>query len=387
MVPLGFQERPRVSALRFPIPPSTRSCECSRPLNHTSAGLRPDATIAPLVRTNKNPRLGRYIHLLLCPICGGQVDLEESEIVCSTCSAAFSVRNGVPNLLYQDSTDSNEAEVTDRIKHFYEENPFPDYEGFEDLAGLLEKAREGVFARLLDEQIPFGSRVLECGCGTGQLTNFLGIAHRTVIGTDLSLASLALAEAFRERHSLENVYFLQMNLFRPVFSADAFDFVICNGVLHHTGDPKRGFQKLAGLVRPGGYLLVGLYHRYGRLATDLRRLLFRLFGKQLSFLDPRFRRQDLGQTRWSAWFADQYQNPHESKHTIAAVLKWIEDSGLTFVRSIPDTYLLEPFSEEERLFCPRPVASRPELAIRELLLTFSPDVEGGFFSIIARKQL
>jgi len=36
-----------------------------------------------------------------------------------------------------------------------------------------------------------------------------------------------------------------------------------------------------------------------------------------------------------AWFADQYQHPHESKHTIGEVLRWFSESGLKFVRGVP----------------------------------------------------
>ena len=48
----------------------------------------------------------------------------------------------------------------------------------------------------MNEQIPFNVNVLEVGCGTGQLTNYLGLASRNVFGTDMCLNSLKLAEVF-----------------------------------------------------------------------------------------------------------------------------------------------------------------------------------------------
>jgi len=39
---------------------------------------------------------------------------------------------------------------------------------------------------LLNDAIPFGARVLEVGCGTGQLSIFLSLANREVIGADLT---------------------------------------------------------------------------------------------------------------------------------------------------------------------------------------------------------
>ena len=39
-----------------------------------------------------------------------------------------------------------------------------------------------------------GSKILEVGCGTGQLSNFLSRYNRKLFGIDLSESSLAMAE-------------------------------------------------------------------------------------------------------------------------------------------------------------------------------------------------
>lgn len=334
-------------------------------------------------RWDEKVRISRCLKLLRCPGCGSGLAEGETALRCTRCSHEFPIVEGIPRLFVP--SDSAGKAVETAVQAFYEAHPFPDYEGFEDLASLIEKAREGVFARRLDEAIPFGARVLDCGCGTGQLANFLGVAHRTVFGTDASAASLRLAEEFRSRHGLENVFFLQMNLFRPTFAAASFDVVICNGVLHHTPDPRTGFRVLARLVRPGGYLVVGLYHRWARLGTDLRRLLFRVTGDRLVFLDPRVRREHLGERRRRAWFADQYRNPHESKHTIREVCTWIAAEGLELVRTLPSRAFFRLFGEADDLFAPEPEVGFLETRIREVALALRGDGEGGFFTVIARR--
>jgi SAM-dependent methyltransferase len=326
-----------------------------------------------------------YTHLLICPACSDDLGLDESSLVCSGCGASFPIRSGIPLLHWAREDSSPGEKLTAEVRSFYETHPFPDYEGTEDIASLLQKARASVFARLLDEQIPFGVRVLECGCGTGQLSNFLGIAHRTVFGTDLSLSSLSLAEDFRGAHNLNRVFFLQMNLFCPVFPEKSFDYVLSNGVLHHTFDPRYGFELLSSLIRPGGYLVVGLYHRFGRLWTDVRRQLFRVTGDGLAFLDPRIRKSGLGRDRRAAWFEDQYRNPHESKHSVSEVLKWLDRAGLRFIKSIPKTRILSGFWENEELFRPEPPGAVLERFLSELSMAFRADPEGGFFTIIAQK--
>ena len=206
---------------------------------------------------------------------------------CSACKSQYPVENGIP-LLFQPHAGKNN--VTDTVKSFYEENPFPNYDDLDSRQSLLDKARRGLFAKLLDEQLPDGAAVAEIGCGTGQLTTFLGMHwNRRVIGTDLCFNSLRLAKGFRDRFEIANAAFLQMNLFRPALRPEAFDAVISNGVLHHTGDPIGGFQSIARLVKPGGLAIIGLYNTIGRLPTDFRRFVFRVTGDRLRTLDSHLR--------------------------------------------------------------------------------------------------
>src|SRR5262249_12314497 len=137
---------------------------------------------------------------------------------------------------------SDPDDVTEKVKAFYEATPFPNYDDHDSVRSLIDKARRGRYARARDPAISYNSRVLEVGRGTGQLSNFLGISCRRVIGTDLCLNALRLGEQFRQDHGLDRVWFVQMNLFCPCFKREQFDVILCNGVLHHTADPFGGFQ-------------------------------------------------------------------------------------------------------------------------------------------------
>ena len=176
-----------------------------------------------------------------------------------------------------------------------------------------------------------------------------------------------------------------MNLFRPAFKPGSFDLVVSNGVLHHTADPFRAFQSISRLVKPGGYLLVGLYHRYGRLITDLRRLVFRFSRDRFTGLDPNLRMGGFAAAKWRAWFMDQYKNPHESKHTIGEVLGWLDEIGFDFVQSIPHSKPFRPFSDRENLFESKIPGNTLERAIVELGMIASGSREGGFFVVIGRR--
>jgi 2-polyprenyl-3-methyl-5-hydroxy-6-metoxy-1,4-benzoquinol methylase/uncharacterized protein YbaR (Trm112 family) len=303
---------------------------------------------------------------------------------CTQCGRQFAIEDGIPLMFAPHEGFGTTGDVTEMVKAFYEETPFPNYDDHDSVRSLIEKSRRGLYADALNASIPFNTTVLEVGCGTGQLSNFLGISCRRVIGTDLCLNSLRLGEAFRRQHHLSRVRFVQMNLFRPCFKPEQFDVVLCNGVLHHTSDPQGGFRSLVPLVRPGGHIIIGLYNKYGRLATDVRRAVFRATGNRARWLDP-YLRTRIGSEKQRAWFADQYQHPHESKHTVNEVLDWFGEAGLSFVRGVPSVSGQDRGIVRGELFRPAPIGSKRDRLASQLKQILTGSREGGFFLMIAQR--
>ncbi|MEE3328019.1 MAG: methyltransferase domain-containing protein [Myxococcota bacterium] len=330
--------------------------------------------------------LAQHIDIFQCPKCQGNLRLDDEEMRCTECNQGFPIDDDIPMLFWPDEADENGDDVVQTVKDFYEETPFPDYNDFDSVGSLVQKARQGIFARMLDEQVPPGVRVIECGCGTGQLSNFLSITNRTVFGTDMCMNSLRLGQNFAREHQLSRVRFVQHNLLRPAFKPESFHLVISNGVLMTTPDPFETFRTISELVEPGGYILIGLYHRYGRLVTDARRLLFNMTGDRFLSLDPNLRNESLSDARRRAWFLDQYKHPHEVKHTIGQAMGWLRDAGFTFVRSLPPTKLSQSISGKEKLFEYEEPGNSFERTLVELGMFFKGSLEGGFFNVIGRKD-
>jgi SAM-dependent methyltransferase len=277
-------------------------------------------------------------------------------------------------------------DVSGKVRAFYEDCSFPGYEDFDTPQSLVEKAEKGVYARLLGEQIPFGARVLDAGCGTGQLALYLSMVKASVVGLDFSFASLAKGQAFKARFGLHDAHFVQMNLFELGLRGESFDYVFSNGVLHHTGDAAGGFRGLCSLVRPGGYVVIGLYNTYGRLLLDARRVIFRLTHGRLLWLDRLLRQRGLGAEKKRVWFLDQYRNPHEDTFTVDDVLGWFAASGIDYVNAVPKIAPFERLAADERLFEARAPGSRVAHRLAELGWIFTKGAEGGFFILIGQKR-
>ena len=114
-----------------------------------------------------------------------------------------------------------------------------------------------------------GLRVLEAGCGAGRFTEILLEAGAGVMAVDLSSA----VEANYENCGHYPDYFVcQADILRLPVRPEAFDVVVCIGVVQHTPDPEATMAALCSYVKPGG-LLVMDHYTHGYAATPSRRLL------------------------------------------------------------------------------------------------------------------
>lgn len=277
-------------------------------------------------------------------------------------------------------------DVGKKVQAFYESAPFCGYEEFETPLDLREKAKRGIYAKLLDEQLPLGVKVLDAGCGTGQLAIFLSMVRREVVGIDFSFNSLSKANDFKKRFQLSSVSFVQMDLFDLGLKQESFEYVFCNGVLHHTADAYRAFKNLCQLVKPGGYITIGLYNTYGRLLLDFRRWIFQMTNYKLEWRDHFMSDESIGERKKRVWFLDQYANPHEDKFTVSDVLKWFQQNDIEYVNSVPKIRLADEFAPGDRLFGPHDAGTRLDHFFCQLGWIFSQRREGGFFLTIGRKR-
>jgi SAM-dependent methyltransferase len=85
-------------------------------------------------------------------------------------------------------------------------------------------------------------------------------------GVDFS-NSVDWARDFAHTNSINNVTFVKDDLVNFDCTC-TFDLVICQGVLHHIPDYKQALSNLKSLISPGGRMILGLYHPWGKLAKQ-----------------------------------------------------------------------------------------------------------------------
>ena len=110
-----------------------------------------------------------------------------------------------------------------------------------------------------------GKKILEVGCGLG--TDLLQFAKggAEVYAVDLTEKATELARKRLDLYGLDGSVSISDSENLP-FQTDSFDLVYSWGVIHHTPNTEAAAREIMRVCKPGGHVLVMLYHRRSILA-------------------------------------------------------------------------------------------------------------------------
>jgi SAM-dependent methyltransferase len=157
-----------------------------------------------------------------------------------------------------------------KVVEMYTKYPFPAKGNYHDyfernvLPAMLE----------IDKETPI-HRVLDAGCGTGAITCDIArlLPEVEVVGVDFTEESLRVARS-RARARKLKIKFLHTDLLQHDGALGEFDFVYCQGVIHHLTDPLAGLRNLNRYLLPGRHAFIWIYALLGRRwILDLREAL------------------------------------------------------------------------------------------------------------------
>ncbi len=277
---------------------------------------------------------------------------------------------------------------TKKVTDFYKITPFPNYKDDDDKQSILKKGNKNFLARQFKKFIGFNKKVLEVGCGTGQLSNYFAIGtNNEIVAFDPTIESLNLAKKFSNKNNINNLKFVNSDIFDDVLSDEYFDFIWCNGVLHHTKDPYKAFQITCKSLKKKGYILVGLYNRIGRIRTLIRKYLSKIFGsKFIECFDPTLRNLKLSDNEKKSWINDQYFHPIESLHTLDEVLNWFDNNNIDYINSIPLADF-ENFQNNTNFFEKKSKGDKYSRLFNQFSMIFNRlGSDGGLFVVLGKKK-
>ncbi|UNK48977.1 class I SAM-dependent methyltransferase [Lysobacter sp. S4-A87] len=101
--------------------------------------------------------------------------------------------------------------------------------------------------------------VLNLGCSTGFIDEFLAGHVASVMGVDIDQDAIALAQ---ERCAASNVRFQVDDAMQLSFADETFDVVICSQVYEHVPDPNQLMKQIHRVLRPGGVCYFAATNRW-----------------------------------------------------------------------------------------------------------------------------
>jgi SAM-dependent methyltransferase len=235
-----------------------------------------------------------------------------------------------------------------RVRQQYEEHPYPRWVHAAAISApitldehLREQFPSATFRPLGKKS---GIDILVAGCGTGRHPIELAQKYwdARVLAVDLSLTSLCYAKRKTPPALAGRIEYAQADILELRSIGRAFDLIDASGVLHHLSDLMAGWRALLSLLRPGGFMRVGLYSELARRDIVAARAFIAKKGYRPTAEDIRRCRQELLSSplkdvaRAGDFFStsecrDLLFHVQESRLSIPQIKSFIAENGLRFI--------------------------------------------------------
>lgn len=212
---------------------------------------------------------------LVCPGCEAPLAQSPARLDCAHCGRSARVEFGVPHFVqefpYWGEIPIEQMQELNRLaagsywKLALLEFDNPAVKRASLMMTNLDRAN---WQWLID--LPPDSRALDIGGGTGTVSHALGLHYREVIALEPVLERVEFMRRRFRQEGLSNVKVVRSSVWDLPFGPNSFDLVAMNGVLEwvaegSTEDPRelqgRALRKALRLLRPGGYLYLGIENR------------------------------------------------------------------------------------------------------------------------------
>ena len=242
---------------------------------------------------------------------------------------------------------------SEEVRDFYERMPYPapltNLDEHRDLYKNPDR-RRALFHLIFPTERPRANQqILVAGCGTSQAARYaLREPDARITAIDISETSLHHTRELKQKYALDNLELHQLSILDVHTLGQAFDQIVCTGVLHHLPDPALGLQSLCDVLKPEGAMQIMVYASYGRTGIYMMQAYCRLLGITPSNQEL----QDLGEAlnylstdhplthllrkgkdfQQPAALADALLHPQDHAYTVPQIFEWLKRCGMSFGR-------------------------------------------------------
>jgi ubiquinone/menaquinone biosynthesis C-methylase UbiE len=240
--------------------------------------------VRPIRAALESARKANVASRYACPFCRATVRAEPDSYLCPDCRRVYPVNHGIPDFSsrehYWNHLDADQMEFMLEItrSHGYRyavENILGKFRDPE-LVRYALGANRADFRTVLP--ITPQARIVDLGAGWGAIACALAPHCESVTAMDTNPYTLRFIAMRAEQEQLANIEPVRMDPLddcRIPAPDHAFDIAIMNGVLEYVGSASsqgspyeaqvRALQETRRILKPGGFLYVGIENRFGYL--------------------------------------------------------------------------------------------------------------------------
>lgn len=239
------------------------------------------------------------------------------------------------------------------VRGFYERKPYPaPFTSLDEHRDLYRdpKRRRALFHLVWPtEPLQENLEILVAGCGTSQAARYaLREPGARVVGIDISETCLRYTRDLQRKYDLQNLVLHRLPIERVEELGEAFNQIICTGVLHHLPDPDLGLRALRSVLRPRGAMHLMVYAPYGRAGIYMMQeycRLLRITDSDQALHELAATLEELpadhpiaGPMRGARDFeqpealADALLHPLDRAYSVPQMYEWLERCGMSFGR-------------------------------------------------------
>jgi ubiquinone/menaquinone biosynthesis C-methylase UbiE/lipoprotein NlpI len=159
-------------------------------------------------------------------------------------------------------------QISKKVREQYEENPYPRWKYCFKYSSInfIEDLNYAIKPNKIESKNQFTNPdILIAACGTGNHTIYASkYKNAKIVGIDLSLKSLTYAKRKIKELGFKNIEFFHSDILQLKNLNKKFDVIESIGTLHHMKEPENGLKILVDILKPHGFLKLGLYSEKAR---------------------------------------------------------------------------------------------------------------------------
>ena len=192
---------------------------------------------------------------MICLRCSAFLEYKGERLICSQCGQSYPVVDGIPIILRDKTAQIPDEDIKRYDELAKQEYVYTKYTGIRRICHNhpIEKIKTTNYNLVA----PYlrGARVLEVGCGMGQLTEMLGKVSEEMVAFDISWENIRYAF---EHIALDNASFFVGNVLEIPYPDDFFDVAVSSEVLEHVPDHHGAIAEMKRVVKAKGKICISV---------------------------------------------------------------------------------------------------------------------------------